>query len=285
MVGRRPSRAVVTMFVVVATVTLGMSPGDQAAGAAEPVSADSSQSGTPLSLEAILAATPAGTPDSDGDGLPDPVEAVYGTMADEPDSDLDGLGDYYELENGLDPTELDTNKDGLPDGLELDGPVDPDGDLIANVWDDDNDNDGVVDGLDLSPFAVSAAADSMTVDVATTGNATYLDLQVRPADGQMDLTGLPGNWPLDEYGTVQDLDDYAVDADVHILPMLQLSSASGPQVDDMLDYGIIPLGANEAVGDGPDLWRGLVPLGPVIDYRGTAALSGRMFFPKGCPTR
>ena len=277
-----PLRASLVVVVAVATMMLGASPGDAAAGSAGPHESTSSPSqGQPLTVGALLAATPPGSPDSDHDGLPDSVEAVLGTMADEPDSDLDGLDDYYELDNGLDPRELDTNNDGLPDGLEVDGPADVDGDGIPNAIDDDNDNDGVIDGLDLSPFAVSATATSITVDVTSGSEPTYLDFQVIPDDGQMSLTGQQWNWPADEYGTIQDLDDIANEADIQILPMIELTTAAGPEAGDVVDYGIVPMEANEAAGDDPDSWKGLVPLTPVIDHTGTAALSGRMFFPEG----
>ena len=60
------------------------------------------------------------TIDSDGDGLSDYQEKLYGTDPFNPDSDNDGLSDYEEIKiyqtNPLDP---DTNKNGIPDGAEV----------------------------------------------------------------------------------------------------------------------------------------------------------------------
>ena len=91
-------------------------------------------------------------PDSDGDGINDPVEGTGDPDGDgtpnylDPDSDGDGISDATEgwtdhdgdgTYNALD---LDSDEDGIPDADE--GTGDPDGDGIPNYLDRDSDGDG-----------------------------------------------------------------------------------------------------------------------------------------------
>jgi len=113
--------------------------------------------------------------DSDGDGVPDPIEAGDLDLETSPvDTDDDGLFDFVDLDsdgNGIpDARELDANgnlvdwygdgepdfrdldddEDTLPDVVELAGIVDPpldsDGDGVPNYRDPDSDDDMVLDG-------------------------------------------------------------------------------------------------------------------------------------------
>ena len=101
--------------------------------------------------------------DTDGDGLPDQVEADYGTSPTLWDTDGDGLSDGDELDIGCDPTEWDTDGDGLDDGAEIlvgTSPLAPDSDLDGFTdgdevtWgsdpvDPDTDDDGDLDGDEI----------------------------------------------------------------------------------------------------------------------------------------
>ncbi|HYF63552.1 MAG TPA: hypothetical protein VD886_12110, partial [Herpetosiphonaceae bacterium] len=116
--------------------------------------------------------------DSDGDGLTDGAEVnqlnTYPGMA---DTDGDTITDTLEVEgflyNGsqwyLDPNESDTNRDGMVDSTECAamstafgsfdanaGCPDTDGDGEPDLFDDDNDGDGVHDVVDLSASSFSA---------------------------------------------------------------------------------------------------------------------------------
>ncbi len=64
-------------------------------------------------------------PDSDGDGLSDADEALYGSDPNNQDSDGDGLGDAEEAELGTDPNNTDSDGDGFTDGYEIDLGSDP----------------------------------------------------------------------------------------------------------------------------------------------------------------
>ena len=115
----------------------------------------------PVKADQVKSSTYGDETDTDGDGIPDIEEGLAGTNPENADSDFDQLTDKYEIDNDLDPLDPDMNDDGLTDYQEivLDGELDvnrdSDNDTIKNYLDDDNDNDGVPDGLDMSPFARS----------------------------------------------------------------------------------------------------------------------------------
>lgn len=88
--------------------------------------------------------------DSDSDGLPDVVEARFGSDPTRYDTDDDGLTDVEELRSLTDPTRADTDGDGIQDPAE-----DTDGDSLTNLSevrgstspaDEDSDDDGLLDG-------------------------------------------------------------------------------------------------------------------------------------------
>ncbi len=80
--------------------------------------------------------------DRDGDGLPDALEAQYGTDPTKWDTDSDGLSDGYEVYiSKTDPTKWDTDGDGLSDGYEVRLGLDP--------LNKDTDGDGLLDGEEV----------------------------------------------------------------------------------------------------------------------------------------
>lgn len=114
-----------------------------------------------------------GEGDSDGDGIPDAIEELLGTLPGNKDSDSDGVPDDVEVGNVSNPLNtdgdalinaLDPDDDG--DGIEtvdedLDGDGDPtnddsDGDSIPDYLDDDDDNDNVPS--EVEAFATGAAS-------------------------------------------------------------------------------------------------------------------------------
>lgn len=164
-------------------------------------------------------------PDSDGDGIPDTVELVLGTDINNTDSDFDRLDDFFEVKNDLDPLEPDSNYDGLADYFEVHNVpfADIDGDGFANAWDLDNDNDGVIDALDLSPFSKSSPSESFHFNLRSDGNPTYLNFQVRPENPEyLSLLAQSWDWPDgDSRGTMKDLNNSK--DDVLVMPMLELT--------------------------------------------------------------
>jgi len=81
--------------------------------------------------------------DSDGDGLSDWLEGIYGTNSHKSDTDNDGLTDYFEIYTSLsDPLKADSDFDGLNDGTEIAAGTNP---LVS-----DTDGDGLTDGKEVS---------------------------------------------------------------------------------------------------------------------------------------
>ncbi len=171
--------------------------------------------------------------DTDDDGLSDFQEIGLGTDPRSNDSDNDGLLDLAEIQgfyaNGrvwyTDPVQMDSNSDGLSDLVER-GPVenpttalDTDGDKTPDLYDTDNDNDGVPDGTDLSPFTVAPANFrqspygtntplQVTLNGIENGRKAYLDLQLRPAiTDHLRYAYTVLDWPADRKGQVQDWDN------------------------------------------------------------------------------
>lgn len=107
--------------------------------------------------------------DSDGDGLVDVIELVYGSDPYNSDTDGDGVNDYVEfcvtLTDFLTPDgEIDSDNDGLTNAEEMlynTNPIDPDTDgdglsdydeiihYCTNPLVYDTDNDGILDGIEI----------------------------------------------------------------------------------------------------------------------------------------
>ena len=102
--------------------------------------------------------------DSDGDGIPDSIEAGDADPLSFPiDSDNDGIADFRDS---------DSDNNGIPDlteaGLNPLQPSDLDQDLVPDYRDTDNDGDGISDVLELGRAQV--------IDTDEDGIADYLDL-------------------------------------------------------------------------------------------------------------
>ncbi|MEY2755076.1 MAG: hypothetical protein RJB65_1434, partial [Actinomycetota bacterium] len=202
--------------------------------------------------------------DTDGDGLSDTIEARIGTDASEPDSDGDSLSDRVEvlgftlasvpgLEWYTDPLSADSNGDLRDDGTEwgpdTSGPaIDTDGDGVPNVFDDDDDADGVNDGIDLSPIGAlrtefdesnpfEVEIDGLSAD----GTPAFVDFQVRPTEqDRLDLGLQPLDWPADREGQVRDVNGST--GDMQLVPMLEIVLPDPahvlPPTDELAPYSV-----------------------------------------------
>ena len=173
--------------------------------------------------------------DEDGDTLPNGYELTLGTNPFVADTDFDGLTDAEEVKGVAcagrqmvsNPLNPDSNADGLRDGEEFWRGQCYKGNTLGWVWDDDNDDDLVPDGLDLSPFSNSIAegfkggaydgADLSfeSLDQDEDPNRTviypfYVELQVRPTKADS-LRWAYKNlyWPGDTKGAIQNTDPVA----------------------------------------------------------------------------
>lgn len=160
--------------------------------------------------------------DSDGDGLYDDDELVYGSDPANPDSDQDTLSDGDEVHiYGSDPTAMDSDGDGLPDvneetqwGTDPANP-DTDGDGLndhdelgygTDPLDSDADDDGLSDGDELlvylsDPFDADSDNDGL-LDGDEVRYGTDLFAKDSDGDGQWDgdeVTG--GSDPADPNST------------------------------------------------------------------------------------
>ena len=154
--------------------------------------------------------------DTDGDGLTDSQELYkLATNGSDPDTDGDVITDTVEVQGFtyagkqwyLDPTNPDTNNDGVIDSAECSVLVDvahpteadfrnycdSDQDNIPNIYEDDNDNDGVPDRVDL--------ASDQWADVKGTRSGKVTDLTPFNGDNPFKLSvtnlqGRQGEWPV-----------------------------------------------------------------------------------------
>ncbi|MBX7213993.1 MAG: hypothetical protein K1X39_08295 [Thermoflexales bacterium] len=198
--------------------------------------------------------------DADGDGISDIDESCLGTDPYNEDSDGDGLPDGFEITPltvagkawPLNPMKTDSNDDGIPDLGEMppvaitvtidnvitratvgSAPVNPtsgsafdwDGDKIPNVYDDDNDGDGVPDSLDLSPYAVGEYASAVQLGAQTRAytGTVYFQVQFQPRDAKHLRYGLTRfDWPAgDTHGTMQTGNGST--GALRLVPMLEVS--------------------------------------------------------------
>ena len=93
-----------------------------------------------------------------------------------------------------DPQELDSNGDGIGDGqewtLRASGgiPADSDNNQVPDLFDDDNDGDGVPDDVDLSPYTGDPTVFnkdnpfSLVLNELNPGKLTYVEFQLRPTN-------------------------------------------------------------------------------------------------------
>jgi hypothetical protein len=193
--------------------------------------------------------------DSDSDGLDDTVELCLGTNPRKDDTDGDGIPDKTEIDGfdyagkhwTSDPLKADSNGDGVLDIFEwskdltpngLAPSVDIDGDGTPNLWDEDDDNDGVPDAQDLSPLARSDY--TTTLNLSTEGSGfsgyEYIQIQVQPQiTDHLRYSTTALDWPMDDEGQVQDLD--LSTEDLRLTPFLLVTTNVQPRADLAEKYG------------------------------------------------
>lgn len=223
----------------------------------ETIPADPSQTPQRQQITPSSCPTPGEGTNCDGDDLDDLVELYeLGTWIDAVDSDDDGISDGAEVAgfnlNGktwyLDPRNPDTNGDGLQDVLECpqradirtDGTLDTaftpgvcqdtDGDQTPDVFDYDNDGDGVPDSADSSPNTFQTVTNQqfgLTLANVQTGKSIFVDVSVRPTDADhLHWTNNVLDWPQgDDAGQIMRVRDDTIDddGDMMLTPMLEIA--------------------------------------------------------------
>lgn len=232
----------------------------------------------------------AGT-DSDADGLTDTQENCLGTDPFNPDTDGDQIPDGIEV-RGFDdhgrhwysnPFEADTNHDGHPDFAEWPVPIgsaattDIDHDGIPNLWDNDDDGDGVPDAVDLSPSASGRVTDRISLNLNNTNfdGYGYVDIQVRPTITAHLRYGMSTlDWPEDWRGNIQDHD--ASRDDIRLIPALQIQTSSpiSPVLAELYSLSVLTKANSNVL----TLY---VPLSPVGDGGAIDAFQGRVTYGPG----
>ncbi len=201
--------------------------------------------------------------DCDNDGLDDDIELYeLGTDPEDVDTDSDGISDLAEVEGfmqggerwHLDPVNPDSNGDGTLDGVacpELQDVItdtigtpsgsqclNSDSDSTPDVFDYDDDADGVPDTVDSSPLDVAGpfnhTSNQLEFNLTLNQNGTpiFVDFEVRPTDANhlyytknvLDWpdTDSEGQWTKVLSTTFADLDDYdSGDGDIMLNPLLE----------------------------------------------------------------
>jgi len=195
--------------------------------------------------------------DSDGDGIPDSVEAGDADLATPPvDSDNDTMPDFRDT---------DSDGDGVPDGLE--GVGDPDMDMIPNYLDDDSDGDGIPDQIegtvdpdnDMVPAFLDDDSDGDGIGDAIEG-ATDADRDGRPnfldtdsdndgledgveGQGDPDMDMVPNFLDDDSDGDIiADAHEGLVDPDMDMVPAYLDDDSDGdtiPDADEVFDVNTL----------------------------------------------
>lgn len=237
--------------------------------------------------------------DTDGDGFEDGTEVnQLATLPARADSDGDGISDWLEVKgftyNGtqwyLNPNEADSNYDGFADGYECAvwnslsttynaNAICPDTDRDGSpdLFDSDNDNDGVVDDADLSPSQNGGLVYSddspleLKLNNLQLNQPSILTLQFRPTAGNITHQALVLDWPSGDdaghiqrqlnttFATTTDSDSQSTDilagnGDVRLTPLLEITM---PYTTG--HYANLPVkspyaGTNRTIGVGVDQW-------------------------------
>lgn len=140
--------------------------------------------------------------DTDNDGLLRQEELSIGTNPDLSDTDFDNIPDGDEYNYWMDRYDETGIEDYKPDG-------DIDGDGIKNILDEDSDNDGVTDGIEIQE-----GSDPTKTDTDGDGLTDFEEINgiTDPANPDTDQDGIPDNEDLDPDGA-QSLGDLTYGSD------------------------------------------------------------------------
>ncbi len=193
---------------------------------------------------------PAPPTDTDGDGLIDTDEAIYGTDPTNPDTDGDGLKDGAEVHTyGTDPLVKDTDGDNLGDGAEVNT-------HHTNPLVKDTDGDGLEDGTEVNtthtdPTRIDTDGDGLTDGAEV--NTHHTDPNKLDTDGD----GLSDGAEVQTYHTDptrQDTDNGGVPDGIEVIAHLNPLDPSDDQslLPNDTDHDGLPNGEETAHGTDPN---------------------------------
>ncbi len=129
---------------------------------------------------------------------------------------------------------------------------DLDGDTIPNLWDTDDDGDGVSDRFDLSPNSVTNYFDAPTYGSATITDTfsfnisgsyngyVYVDMQVQPENLDHLRYGFSAlDWGFDNLGLIKDLNESQ--DDIRLIPLLSVETNAVPGDAFSKEYNVITM--------------------------------------------
>ncbi len=133
---------------------------------------------------------------------------------------------------------------------------DVDGDGIPNEFDSDNDGDGVPDGLDISPFSYQKSG-PLELEFSgipdASSSVARVDMEIVPSEEEhLKYAGESWNWPVDDHGQMQDLDN-SVD-DLRLQPVLKVNMSRIPSRDELKNMGSGIIGARNIA---PQSWTAM----------------------------
>ena len=200
--------------------------------------------------------------DSDDDGLPDAIEAQYGTDPNDPDTDKDTMSDGWEVENGLNPLDNGESDDAENDPSEANS-EDAEVQEEEDSWPDpddgpngDPDRDGLINSVEVSEGTNPRLADTDGDGLNDKWEVTYKTEVVHPAGNYTLFDPLTGNWDCPELtvGMKENLEDY-FEGENGLPSWDQLANARGEHsCDQILDSdsdGLFNL-EEEAYGTNPN---------------------------------
>ncbi len=185
--------------------------------------------------------------DSDGDGLTDAEEALFGTDPGDPDSDDDGLEDGQEVALGTDPLEEDTDGDGLSDGDEVNL-------LGTDPQATDSDGDGLSDGDEQAVYSTDPTDPDTDGDGLSDGDEVLLH-GTDPLDTDTDNDSLEDGEEVLTAGT----DPLDMDTDGDGL-------TDGQEVEGTSTDPLVADTDGGGVSDGDEIDQRTDPLDPTDDY-------------------
>ncbi len=198
---------------------------------------DSDGDGLNNNSEYLFGTNPLNT-DTDNDGLPDGWEVLKGAnpLVNDAaaDPDKDGLTNLQEYANGSNPFAADTDADGMPDKWEVDNGFNP-----ANAADAamDADADGLTNLKEYQNQANPCLADT---DADGLGDAAEVNTHhTKPYSADSDSDGLPDKWEVDN-GTNPNVNDANADPDNDgFVNLNEYNAGTNPQIPDSDGDGIV----------------------------------------------